>query len=72
MSEWISVEDRVPMPLDFQLAYNGSAVFIAAPLVEGSDVWISFSSTGDRINNVTHWMPLPAPPQPLPEELERP
>ena len=70
MSEWISVEDRLPGKGDdvqvycsdtkeqmvgFSLGYGGRFQFGTYP-IEGSDL------RGMLICRPTHWMPLPEPP----------
>ena len=59
MSEWISVKDRLPEPNTAVLVcrdgYYGSEVAVAVY----KDEYLKFI-TG---YNVTHWMPLPEPPE---------
>lgn len=68
--EWISVEDEPPIfSIDeyFQMVNNGKPPIIL--ISDGKEVWTSVKN-GDMImfeaNNhpykVTHWMPLPEPP----------
>ena len=58
MSEWISVEERLPERLvDVLLCYGDGSI--------GIDCW--FDGLGgflleDFHGKVTHWMPLPEPP----------
>jgi len=68
MSEWISVEDKVPDILDDVLATNESgSVFEASYWAVGEFVSkfrigrLGIKATHD--DTVTHWMPLPEPPQ---------
>jgi len=67
MSEWISVKDRLPQEDDPVLVWD-----IASPYSEFVDIGYydphSAPDTGWRCNeymnrSVTHWMPLPEPPQ---------
>ena len=70
MSEWISVEDRLP-PLGqrvFVAATRPAAPF-AVGYMDGSDwgIWWEYDLTEEEIDPredglVTHWMPLPTPP----------
>jgi uncharacterized protein YbgA (DUF1722 family) len=61
MSEWISVEKRKP--------YQGSEVLVLRDHHIRNKYMIAgyysgcFYSLGKLIVNVTHWMPLPAPPK---------
>ena len=68
MSEWISVEDRLPESSDgrwskdvIALCDNGEVFRLACmgDYWQGSTAFIE--SGADR---VTHWMPLPDPPEP--------
>lgn len=78
MSEWISVEDRLP-PCDFEFCETGehvsNVVLVHSAVTYGFNmgvghvneegVWNVYSGEYDFMNvsNVTHWMPLPEPPQ---------
>jgi len=65
MSEWISVDERFPdncLGIVFYLAW------VECPYYEGSVKVVAWH--GDRFNGfpsgatkVTHWMPLPSPPE---------
>ena len=54
--EWISVEDRLPKPLQDVLVFtdDGEIKISFTFMSEGFD-WLS--------RKVTHWMPLPTPPK---------
>lgn len=59
MSKWISVEERLPAPFE--------AVIVCR---RGGKVEQGYKAVGDwwrvygtRTKNVTHWMPLPEPPE---------
>lgn len=54
---WISVEDRLPdkQPCEY-LVVNGNNVETAICL---DNMWI----TPRRVTKITHWMPLPTPPE---------
>lgn len=62
MSEWISVEDRLP-------ADDGN-VLVCVPEFPGAPVWVGFFDRDEWCwadgypvpGRVTHWQPLPAPP----------
>lgn len=58
MSEWISVKDRLPMKNDRVLVYR--------PEMKESDVGAVSVQFGwncrRKKTDITHWMPLPAPP----------
>ena len=56
MSEWISVGDRLPKVGDRVLIFNG-CVYEVVKCKEG------FNRFGLGVDNATHWMPLPEPPQ---------
>lgn len=62
MSEWISVEERLPS--------NETRVLIMHGDVVATGVWSGLSWSAFSIDRpiniyreVTHWMPLPEPPQ---------
>ena len=68
-SGWIRVEDRLPEPMDPMM--YGEEVFIAcrgghratAILTQDSQGWWSRDDNIYPMANVTHWMPLPDPPE---------
>ena len=60
--EWISIKERYPETSDIVLVSDGEEV---APMryfgqYKGSDDWSSYFH---NVLDVTHWMPLPEPPQ---------
>ena len=61
MSEWISVEDRLPDDVGY---YIVATVFSYAPVRTGhfkrnsDNPWAYFQP-----GEITHWMPLPEPPE---------
>ena len=67
MSEWISVKDRLPETGVEVLAYSDGDIYTVVHCIDGS--WIA-SSTYYDLYHVTHWMPLPEPPDKLAEKEE--
>lgn len=68
MSEWISVEIQVPPQRDEDpdctanvLVWTESGNMLAAFYSYDDAEW--YDLHGDMIRDVTHWMPLPPPPQ---------
>ena len=57
---WISVKDRMPEPYKFMLVYTERGLY-------GIDYMIENSESGKAVwalnPKVTHWMPLPEPPE---------
>jgi hypothetical protein len=65
MNEWISVEDRLPENLDGIITYRDeSGLVTPATFLNGDFQGISINSGGfvKLGGNITHWMPLPEPP----------
>lgn len=78
MSEWISVEDRLPLDADFcmkgvyetmrVLVTDGDHVTMQAFIrgrTDGSkgSEWAEWDDSGYiHADDITHWMPLPEPP----------
>lgn len=62
MNEWISVEDRLPENDDHVLAATqnkrGEYNIVKAYYHHGLGCWAAGMNS-----NVTHWMPLPDPPE---------
>lgn len=62
MSEWISVKDRLPDSSEIVIVEGGIARFVRHPY----EHWVtetSFSHGREIQWEVTHWMPLPEPPE---------
>lgn len=61
MSEWISVEDRLPTVANEYIVTNGSAV----STLEWNDGkwWSVVLGQNVPLKNITHWMPLPELPK---------
>ena len=62
--EWINVKDRLPEDLEDILFFDGKDIFkghISKSYMDEFHTWVSVSGNG--IYDVTHWMPLPEPPQ---------
>lgn len=65
MSEWISVDERLPYPNQSVLA-SRSNKGVSNLFITSSGQWMQdgLGAIQDRIfNDVTHWMPLPEPPK---------
>lgn len=61
--EWISVKDRLPEVRLIVLAYESPTNDISFAFRErGSENFVDCDS-GYYLNTVTHWMPLPKPPE---------
>lgn len=65
MSEWISVEDRLPKgEFDWVLVYaDGAISTIAFNKNKGFFEPIGYSCWNISIDSITHWQPLPEPPK---------
>lgn len=59
-NEWISVEDRLP---EFdERVFVTDGFYVGEGYINPSAQW--FRSNGfQRLSDITHWMPLPAPPE---------
>lgn len=60
MSEWIKVNDRLPENDAVVLCFTDGTVEIGA-WSEADDLWWDCYHDDEIV--VTHWIPLPAPPQ---------
>ena len=61
MSEWISVEDKLPQEKVRVLLFDNGGFGIMSGRL-GSAGWY-LEGDLDKYANVTHWMPLPEPPE---------
>lgn len=61
MSEWISIEDRLPNNDNVVLVINKHRVTIARYF--GNESWSGRQGKEHRLSTITHWMPLPEPPK---------
>ena len=65
MTEWISVEDKLPEPYQWVLCISSGGVYeIKRALKKSSGVGMLSAIAGaDWLDErVTHWQPLPEPP----------
>lgn len=81
-NEWVSVEERLPdkhdeyivcacdegEPIDERIW--GNTVVVFADYYDGTFTWYEGNREYDISDIVTHWMPLPAPPDRRPPEGE--
>lgn len=59
-NEWVRVEERLPAPKQNVLAYSHKSGIAEADYADG--VWMQYRWSA-VMDGVTHWMPLPAPPE---------
>lgn len=64
MNNWISVKDRLPKENDRVLTYSPN---MASSDIGGISIqWGWCCKT--KVNDITHWMPLPEPPKEVEEK----
>lgn len=69
MSEWISVEDNVPSEYEPVICYVNEfddTYYVTAGVMHECLGFYVFNYDGEpdtELRDVTHWMPLPEPPQ---------
>lgn len=60
MEEWISVKDRLPEEKRYVLVWKADTEAFAFSMYYAEiGVWVS---PGEDVISVSHWMPLPSPP----------
>ena len=59
-NEWVAVEERLPNSKQNVLAYSLSSGIAEADYADG--VWMQYRWSA-VMDDVTHWRPLPAPPE---------
>lgn len=59
-NEWVSVEEKLPPPKQNVLAYSTRSGIAEADYADG--VWMQYRWSA-VMESVTHWMPLPEPPE---------
>lgn len=61
---WISVEERLPEDRDWVLVWHTGYLTAKKAKYKDNDfpIWI-IDGYGDQPGEVTHWMPLPEPPE---------
>ena len=71
MTDWISIDERLPEKKDYKFFWLGERHFIAV-MVYGVDITLGKYSTvtkkwtdfnGEIIDDVTHWLPIPREPK---------
>ena len=61
MSEWISVKERLPEETYLVLVWDNDCDQVAIASLQRDGSWCGDGVWKDA--NVTHWMPLPEPPE---------
>ena len=81
-NEWVSVEERLPEKCGEYIVYAcdegepideriwGDTVVVCADYYDGTFTWYECNTEYDISDIVTHWMPLPEPPDRRPPEGE--
>ena len=62
MSEWISVNDRLPEFLDEVLLFTSAGNIYVGMFYEKHEKYTVAGDYHMFLYDVTHWMPLPEPP----------
>jgi hypothetical protein len=60
---WIPVEEALPEDREWCWVYTGSEPFPAIYDARSTNTWTNGDTWEDFDHAVTHWMPLPAPPE---------
>lgn len=64
MNNWISVENMLPNDYESVIIVNSDKCRCLAHVERGMDKKPHFvTGMRTRVKNVTHWMPLPTPPE---------
>lgn len=66
MCNWISVKDRLPDECTHVLVYGEFGVSMAFLYGDNKHWYIADTEDWDEVREVTHWMPLPEPPEVTP------
>ena len=61
-NEWVSVEDRLPEREKLVIVYVGGEVTVDTRLRAETSIVGDWAIHQSRADTITHWMPLPAPP----------
>lgn len=61
--EWISIKDRLPEKDIPVLCFDGTYINIMEYWYDEKDESVFFNPPSPLKNNITHWMPLPSPPE---------
>lgn len=73
MAEWIAVNERLPEPNKLVLAYVHQLFhrpcMVTIRLTEFAGDKFFTDGYGKRVFNVSHWMPLPEPPEQMKEQF---
>jgi hypothetical protein len=65
-SQWISVKDRLPTQNGPILMWSGRLEDVSTCVAAGYELWnwsTEYSPHDYRLFEITHWMPLPKPPE---------
>lgn len=62
MNEWISVKDRLPEFLDEVLLFTSAGNIYIGMFYEKHENYTVAGDSYGFLYDVTHWMPLPEPP----------
>lgn len=63
VQQWISVEDRLPDSIADVLVFDSLDMFVAFYSHKIKEWLVMAPDHIDKIEGVTHWMPLPNPPK---------